>query len=312
MPDIPFVATSPIRPLIARRSRESTSTSCASSNCASQGQDIVVLQAKVAALEERLAGLEALLSRESSNSNGSVRDRKQKLPRDAPLSRSLRVALKKIKEDNHGVGVMVSAHSEAEKNNESIREKLTELAITLEQGSVSSNSPVLQAAARQIGALRANDLIRNEKRKIKGAAKPMDELLQQKRKAKIYQRKHRKLRARRLTLAANATKYPSHFDDIDFNGMRELFTIDMMSDEDDDPNSGAREDTRIRLVPAFRSEKMNDLIAMVDNDYVNSGPYTANRAGKISETKTVDILPPSGFKQKYDKWGFTDAAWSAA
>jgi len=86
---------------------------------------------------------------------------------------------------------MVSAHSEAEKNNESIREKLTELAITLEQGSVSSNSPVLQAAARQIGALRANDLIRNEKRKIKGAAKPMDELLQQKRKAKIYQRKHR-------------------------------------------------------------------------------------------------------------------------
>lgn len=57
---------------------------------------------------------------------------------------------------------------------------------------------------------------------------------------------------------------------------------------------------------------MNDLIAMVDNDYVNSGPYTANRAGKISETKTVDILPPSGFKQKYDKWGFTDAAWSAA
>lgn len=94
------------------------------------------------------------------------------------------MALKKIKEDNHGVGVMVSAHSEAEKNNESIREKLTELAITLEQGSVSSNSPVLQAAARQIGALRANDLIRNEKRKIKGAAKPMDELLQQKKRPK--------------------------------------------------------------------------------------------------------------------------------
>jgi len=96
MPDIPFVATSPIRPLIARRSRESTSTSCASSNCASQGQDIVVLQAKVAALEERLAGLEALLSRESSNSNGSVRDRKQKLPRDAPLSvSSVHIQLRK-------------------------------------------------------------------------------------------------------------------------------------------------------------------------------------------------------------------------
>lgn len=72
----------------------------------------------------------------------------------------------------------------------------------------------------------------------------------------LIQKVKQKLRARRLTLAANATKYPSHFDDIDFNGMRELFTIDMMSDEEDDPNSGAREDTRIRLVPAFRSEKV--------------------------------------------------------
>jgi len=89
MTEIPFVATSPIRPNVLRNRAASRNalSPCINTACVSSQQEINALKEKVASLEARQAALEALFDR-SSASNAGVRlgGRKRKIPRDPPLS----------------------------------------------------------------------------------------------------------------------------------------------------------------------------------------------------------------------------------
>ncbi|CAO3653599.1 unnamed protein product [Mucor fragilis] len=63
-----------------------------------------------------------------------------------------------------------------------------------------------------------------------------------------------KLQARKAILATNASKYSDQFD-VSFNALCTLFCLEMMSDEEDAPEASVFNDSRIRLIPSYRSKE---------------------------------------------------------
>jgi len=55
---------------------------------------------------------------------------------------------------------------------------------------------------------------------------------------------------------------------------------------------------------------MTELLNLADVDYAGSSAATGNRRSQIVDTKIVDLAPPQGFKEKFDKWGFTESAFT--
>ncbi|CAO3643121.1 unnamed protein product [Mucor fragilis] len=270
-----------------------SSSSCTNAACAESQAEINALKEKVASVEARLAALEALLVRNSANNAGlQVGGRKRKVPRDPPLSRSLRDLAKE--------------HNSNDNSGESLEDKIRKACIVYEQSALGpSPSAVALANAASIASLRATDFLANEKKKLKATSRAAEEKEAETLKSKLYSRKSRKLQARKAILATNASKYSNQFD-VSFNALCTLFCLEMMSDEEDAPEASVSNDSRIRLIPSYRSKEMTELLNLADVDYAGSSAATGNRRSRIVDTRTLDLPPPQGFKEKFDKWGFAD------
>ncbi|CAO3635419.1 unnamed protein product [Mucor fragilis] len=79
-----------------------------------------------------------------------------------------------------------------------------------------------------------------------------------------------------------------------------------MSDEEDTPEASVSNDARTRLIPSYRSKEMTELLNLADVNYTGSSAATGNRRSRIVDNRTLDLPPPQGFKEKFDKWEFAD------